>query len=410
MSHDLKHLVIYDSLLEDTLITDYYNLLKTEDEKLKKDIYYGLVRRLLRLNQSIHDYILIKMAETENPILERLSHEGTRAVDVDYACLKNDLIILSWFMNQGVDEIVNSIDNQHELMRHFSTVASTDSCVKAYSDFFEAINDKPIFHEQCDDFIELLRIYGTGRYANSIAFYLNSKDVLVPIEKYEPLDWEHIYDYDLHKDKLWRNTAALVEGRPFHHALLVGASGTGKSSCVKAVAKRFSDKKIRLIQLYKGQLRKLPELLESLSKSVFKFILFIDDLSFEVNEDEYKFLKSFIEGGIANEADNVAFYVTSNRRHLIKEIRSEREGDIHLQDFIQEMTSLSDRFSLNLTFEKLTQKAYFAMVVQMFDDEGIAYTREELEIEAKRWSLRHGGMSGRVANQYVKHIQMMNGK
>lgn len=153
----------------------------------------------------------------------------------------------------------------------------------------------------------------------------------------------------------------------------------------------------------------MPKLLESLSDSVFKFVLYIDDLSFEVNEDEYKFLKSFIEGGIANDASNVAFYVTSNRRHLIKEVRSEREGDIHLQDFIQEMTSLSGRFGLNLTFESLTQKAYYQMVRQMVEDEGLKVDLETLDIEAKkRWSLRHGGgMSGRIANQFVKHLQMI---
>lgn len=408
MSYDLKHLVIYDGLLEDTLISDYDRFLKTNDEQLKKELYYGLVRRMLRLNQSIHDYILVKMAESDNPILERLSHRNGTVSEVDYACLKNDLAILSFLLNQDLTHQIKLIDNQHELMQHFLESRHVDPMIKSYTNFFEGIDDKPIFHEQCDDFIDIIRRHGTGKYATNLAFYMNHHHNLVPIDKYEPLEWEHIYDYPMQKERLLKNTKALVEGRPFHHVLLVGASGTGKSSCVKAVAKLYNSEKLRLIQLYKGQLRQLPELLESLSKSVFKFIIFIDDLSFEVNEDEYKFLKSFIEGGIANDADNVAFYVTSNRRHLIKEVRSEREGDIHLQDFIQEMTSLSDRFGLNLTYEKLTQKAYFKMVVQMFDDENIPYELEALELEAKRWSLRHGGMSGRVANQYVKHIQMMN--
>jgi uncharacterized protein len=119
------------------------------------------------------------------------------------------------------------------------------------------------------------------------------------------------------------------------------------------------------------------KLLKRLAKSPFRFILFIDDLSFEVNEDDYKFLKSFIEGGIMNDAENVAFYVTSNRRHLIKEMRQEREQDIHLQDFIQEMTSLSDRFGLTLTYEPLTQKAYFEMIQKMCDDVGLVIPREQ---------------------------------
>ena len=243
-----------------------------------------------------------------------------------------------------------------------------------------------------------------------MAFYLNKSGGLTPIEHYEPMAWDHIYDYEHQKHQLYANTKALVEGRTFQHALLVGASGTGKSSSVKGVVQAFGHQKLRLIQLHKGQMERLPKLLNTLAKSAFKFILFFDDLSFEVNEDSCKLLKTYMEGGVTDVAGNIAFYVTTNRRHLIKEVRSEREGDIHLADFIQEMTSLSKRFGLTLTYEGLTQKAFFTMVQQMLEENQMFMEREEMEVKARQWSLRNGGMSGRVARQFVADIQMKDGE
>ena len=276
--------------------------------------------------------------------------------------------------------------------------------MSAYKDFFHSDEGPAV--ARADAFIGLLKKYGTGEFAVNDAYYINQNNALVPVEHFEPLAWENIYDYQVQKEKLIQNTKALVEGRPFHHALLVGASGTGKSSSVKGVVNLFCDRKLRLIQLYKGQLTNLPWLMKKLSSSTFTFVIFIDDLSFEVNEDDYKLLKSYIEGGVVNEAQNIAFYVTSNRQHLIKEDRSDREGDIHIQDFIQEMTSLSRRFGLRLTYDKLTQKSYFNMVAKMLEDEGVVIDREEMEAEARKWSMRHSGMSGRIAAQFVREIMM----
>lgn len=406
MSHNLNQLVIYTELEHDSVLNDYYTLITTKETVVAKKAYYDLVRGLLMNGKSLYEHILGLLTESFSPMLERLSHSTYEITELDYACLKNDLMILSWLFHFDAKDLLKSIDNQYRLMSYMMTMNQSNAQINDYGQFFGSIKDKPIFHEQCNEFARLIKKYGTGQYAGSYAFYLDHEEKLVPILKYKPLPWDQIYDYEVQKEKLYNNTKALVSGKPFHHALLVGASGTGKSSSVKAVAQLFKDDKLRLIQLYKGQLKSLPKLLEALIKTPFKFILFIDDLSFEVNEDEYKFLKSFIEGGIANEATNVAFYVTSNRRHLIKEIRSDREGDIHLHDFIQEMTSLSGRFALNLTFDGLTQRAYYEMVHKMVRELGIMIPKDELEVEAKRWSMRHGGMSGRIANQLVKHIQM----
>ncbi|MDF1617738.1 ATP-binding protein [Petrocella sp. FN5] len=407
MSHQLKNLVIYSKLEKDSIVYNYYNLISKEDYNERQKSYFNLVKDLVQCGKTLMEHIMLLMIEAENHIISKLIDENYQLTEFDYACIKNDLMIINWLIHYDVDQAIHDIDNQHGLLTFLLSKTSQHSQVNCYLDFFKTVRDKPIFHQQCDDFVVMIRSQGTGRFSSHVAYYLTTNNTIMPVEKYQPLKWSHIYDYDIQKERLKKNTEAFVKSKFYHHALLVGASGTGKSSSIKAIVDLYKDKRLRLIQLHKGQLSQLPSLIEELKTSNLKFIIFIDDLSFEVNEDEYKFLKSFIEGGVLNETNNVAFYVTSNRRHLIKEIRSDREGDIHLQDFIQEMTSLSDRFGLYLTFESLTQKAYLEMVFKMIQEEKLEYDRKWVEGEAKKWSIRQGGMSGRVANQFVKQLHMI---
>lgn len=402
---NLHELVLYEDLNRDKVIDSYVALLNASYSGERHNAYFKLVKELLSVGMSFEVYLYTCLIKSDNSLLEQLSHADYKATSLDRACLANDITIIRKLITSEAESKIVEVDDAHQMLRHLMSDEALSPSHSAYKNFFQ-LHEAKTLDEQCDLFIELLHRYGCGRFASQTVFYLDRDDSFVPVEDFSPLQWAHIYDYETQKEQLLNNTKALVEGRPFHHCLLVGASGTGKSSSVKAVVDYFSDQQLRLIQLYKGQLRSLPKLLKTLSKSMFKFVLFIDDLSFEVNEDDYKLLKSYIEGGIVNEASNIAFYVTSNRQHLIKEIRSDREGDIHLQDFIQEMTSLSRRFGLRLTFDKLQQKDYFEMIARMLEDEGITYERSKMEIEARQWSLRHGGMSGRIANQFVKQLQM----
>ncbi|PKM65957.1 MAG: hypothetical protein CVU95_13375 [Firmicutes bacterium HGW-Firmicutes-2] len=407
MSHQLKNLVIYTSFERDSIVCNYYNLITKEDYNERQRSYFNLVKDLVSCGKKLMEHIMFLMIESENQIISKLVDEHYRLTEFDYACIKNDLMIINWLVHYDVAQAIHDIDNQHGLLTFLLEKTSQHSQVTCYLDFFTVVRDKPIFHQQCDDFVVLMKSQGTGRFSSHIAYYMTVDNTIMPIEKYEPLKWSLIYDYDIQKERLRKNTEAFVKSKFYHHALLVGASGTGKSSSIKAIVDLYKDQRLRLIQLHKGQLGQLPALIEEIKNSSLKFIIFMDDLSFEVNEDAYKFLKSFIEGGILNETKNVAFYVTSNRMHLIKEVRSDREGEIHIQDFIQEMTSLSDRFGLFLTFESLSQKAYLEMVFKMIDEEKLDYDRSWVEVEAKKWSLRQGGMSGRVANQFVKQLHMI---
>jgi predicted AAA+ superfamily ATPase len=291
---------------------------------------------------------------------------------------------------------------EHEPIDHKQAVIS------AHKSFFDSIDSLEL-DQRAETFVEILKKYGVGRFALNHGFLVKTSEdepEFIGIENIVTLDWDEIYLYERQKDALFKNTKAFVEGYSSQNALLVGGSGTGKSTSVKTVAKLFAQEGLRLVQMQKGQLIFLPKVLSLIKNQGFRFILFIDDLSFEANEDEYKFLKSFIEGSISDDLSHVVFYVTSNRRHLIKEIRTERENDIHLQDFIQEMTSLSDRFGLTLIYENLDQKEYFSMVKAMAEKEGLSIEEEQLIHDARIYAMRHGKMSGRVANQFIKQVKL----
>jgi len=412
----MERLIIYRELNKDPIISSYNHMLHNSgDERLTN--YYDIIGQLLILGKSLKGYIFHKMILTEHPILLSIA-SGNKISAFDKKCIRHDLSIVSSLLNGDIGEIISDIADKQELF--YEIYGELEDPIEiAYNHFFDSLaeilyidynnghsSDDRLTNYNVTEFIELIVKYGVGIYALHQVFYLKDTLELKPISTFEPRPFEMIYGYELEKTKLDNNTEAFIRGLSCHNALLVGASGTGKSSSVKAILKKYENTKLRLIQLTKSQLKYLPMVMKLIGQTEFKFIIFIDDLSFEVNEDDYKFLKSFIEGGITNEATNVVFYITSNRRHLIKEIRSERENDIHLNDFIQEMSSLSDRFGLTLFYQPPDQKLYYRMVEMMFKEAGMTYNQELVLLEAKQWSLRHGGMSGRVAEQFVKHYKM----
>jgi predicted AAA+ superfamily ATPase len=401
----LEELIIYTPLSNDPIINKYIAFIEGTHTAQIRKAYFDLVKDLIGEEMSFETYLYTKMLEVDNKVLERLSQESYDINVLDKACLKNDLEIIHRIVKSDINGKIGAVEDSQNILGQLITKESASTMINAYKNYFHAKLDLEK-DEAINQFIQLIRTYGTGLFAKNHVFYINQQDQLIPVRGFSPLPWDEIYDYKFQKEALKNNTKALAEGRPYHHVLLEGASGTGKSSSVKAVAELYKNQKLRLIQLYKSQLRALPNLLELLNGSIFKFIIFIDDLSFEANDDDYKLLKSYIEGGIINEATNIAFYVTSNRQHLIKEVRSDREGDIHLEDSIQETTSLSARFGLHLTYMKMNQKEYLAMIAKMLEKENMLYDPEKMELEAKRWSLLHRGMSGRIAMQFVKHLKM----
>ncbi|NJP08314.1 MAG: ATP-binding protein [Leptolyngbyaceae cyanobacterium RU_5_1] len=216
--------------------------------------------------------------------------------------------------------------------------------------------------------------------------------------------------YEAQRDALLKNTEFLLNGYPALHVLLYGSRGSGKSSLVKALLNPYGDRGLRLIEVAKSDLRDLPAIADRLRPLPQKFILFVDDLSFEEDEDTYKALKVVLEGSLTARPQNVVVYATSNRRHLIREFFGDRprpqdSDEVHAWDTVQEKLSFSDRFGLTLTFEPPDQPTYLQIIHHLAHQVGISLSNEELEHRALQWATRHNGRSGRTARQFIDFLQ-----
>ena len=211
------------------------------------------------------------------------------------------------------------------------------------------------------------------------------------------------------KKQLLDNTRAFVMGYPANNALLYGDSGTGKSSSIKAVLNEFYDSGLRMIEIYKHQFSMLGAVISHIKNRNYRFIIYIDDLSFEEHEIEYKFLKAVIEGGVETKPDNILIYATSNRRHIIKETWSDRNdmefsGEVHRSDTMEEKLSLSSRFGVLINYSSPDRNEFFEIVKTLAERDNIDMDEETLLKEANKWELRHGGLSGRTARQFVNYL------
>ena len=209
-------------------------------------------------------------------------------------------------------------------------------------------------------------------------------------------------DYERERQIIIDNTKALLSGKPAANILLTGDAGTGKSSTVKAVANALWEDGLRIVEVRKDQLRVIPKILDELSENPLKFILFIDDLSFLKDDDNFNTLKAVLEGSVTAKSSNVVIYATSNRRHIIKETFSDRDGDdIHRNDTMQELVSLSERFGIHVTFSKPNKETYLHIVHHLAEENGIGMPNTELDLLAERFALERGGRSARLARQFV---------
>ena len=243
---------------------------------------------------------------------------------------------------------------------------------------------------------------GYGPFARHTMFTVEN-GALVPVRYPDPQRLSELPGYEREREKVIANTRALLEGRPANNVLLYGDAGTGKSSTVKAIANEFAADGLRLVEVKKNQLYQLPALMDELANNPLKFILFIDDLSFTANDDNFAALKAILEGSVGGRAQNIAVYATSNRRHLIKETLTDRTGDdIHESDTRQELMSLSARFGLTITFASPDRDRYLYIVGQLAKQYGLDMDERELNVRSEAFAIRMGGRSARVAKQFVE--------
>ena len=285
------------------------------------------------------------------------------------------------------------------------TAANVD---ESFNELLRRLESLTTAEEIADAFIEHWKKFGYGDIAAYRAFRWDavSKNI-VGIRHFETIRLDDLIGYAHQKELLTGNTTAFVSGKPANNVLLVGARGTGKSSGVKALVNEYYSQGLRLVQITKPQLKSLPDLMETLRKFLSKrFIIFLDDLSFEESEAEYKYLKSAIEGGVESRPENVLIYATSNRRHLIRETwrdRSEDHDELYRDDSANETISLSDRFGLIIHYYAPTQAEYLEIIRSMLKRRGIELDAETLRIEGLRWEMSHSGRNGRTAQQFVNN-------
>jgi len=247
--------------------------------------------------------------------------------------------------------------------------------------------------------------YGYGIFSSYGMFRLSDEKEIEPIVSADKIGMNTFIGYEAQREKVVANTRAFVEGRPAANTLLCGDAGTGKSSTVKAVVNAFFDEGVRLIELRKDQLRFLPYVMGKISGNPLKFIIFIDDLSFNQNDDNFSMLKAALEGSASAKADNAVIYATSNRRHIIKESFGDREGDdVHVNDTLQETLSLSERFGLTVLYSKPDKKLYLEIVRRLAERFGVTMDVKELEIKAEEFALRKGNRSARCAEQFINSL------
>lgn len=252
--------------------------------------------------------------------------------------------------------------------------------------------------------------YGVGKLGLHKAFRVEHKEdgaKIIPITKIAHVHLDDLVGYEIAKTKLIENTEAFVEGRRANNCLLFGDAGTGKSSSIKAVLNQYYDRGLRMIEVYKHQFQDLNDIISQVKSRNYKFIIYMDDLSFEEFEIEYKYLKAVIEGGLERRPENVLIYATSNRRHLIRETfrdKADRDEELHTNDTVQEKLSLVARFGVTIYFGRPEKKEFQEIVRQLAQRSGIEMPEEELLLAANKWELSHGGLSGRTAQQFIDYL------
>ena len=262
-----------------------------------------------------------------------------------------------------------------------------------------------------DKLTQFYKEFGVGKLGLHKAFRVEHPDnagvQIVPITNIAHVHLDDLVGYEIAKKKLIDNTEAFVMGRRANNCLLFGDAGTGKSSSIKAILNQYYDQGLRMIEVYKHQFKDLNDVIAQIKNRNYKFIIYMDDLSFEEFEIEYKYLKAVIEGGLERKPENVLIYATSNRRHLIRETfrdKADRDEELHTNDTVQEKLSLVARFGVTIYFGSPDKKEFQEIVRVLARKGGIDMPEEELLLEANKWELSHGGLSGRTAQQFVDYL------
>ncbi len=433
MNEIVSNLLVYGSLPEDSILwqlADICEKLKnqTETKAALRSRVFHQVKNLLTVATDYafdknlwHNYLTFLLITNENPfslVCEKMgAQEGTvnnfvthdfdmfkELFDYDFSWLEKELSIdcftqLTHYQAIRKKELMYN-KNVSEKVRTLSEKLET---AESGADFFKYVT-------------EFYKDYGVGMFGLNKAFRIaengDGSVRFLPINNMDAVMLDDLIGYELQKKKLVENTQAFCDGKAANNVLLFGDSGTGKSTSIKAIVNQFYPQGLRMIEIYKHQFKDLSTIIAQIKNRNYKFIIYMDDLSFEEFEIEYKFLKAVIEGGVETKPDNVLIYATSNRRHLIKETWKDRENmehseDLHRSDTMEEKLSLVNRFGLSIFYAKPNKEGFNEMAIALARRAGIApeaMADEEICYEANRFEMRGGGLSGRTAQQFANYL------
>ena len=303
--------------------------------------------------------------------------------------------------------IENAVKEELDTLSAFAALTSSDFAADmGYDGYLPAFDSEKIdLYSEYQTRLKSIEKYGYGIFTANCMFSVTDTGSVVPVATADETTVNDFIGYKEERQRVIDNTLAFLEGRSVSNILLYGDAGTGKSSTVKAVANHFFDEGLRLVEIRKTQLLLLPKVMAEISKNPLKFIIFIDDLSFNQNDNNFSMLKATLEGSASAKAKNAVIYATSNRRHIVKESFDEREGgDIHRNDTVQETLSLSERFGLTIRFAKPDKKLYLEIVHELADRHGVTMDRGELDIKAEAFALNRGYRSARCAEQFINTL------
>ena len=365
-----------------------------------------------------HNYLTFFMMMNENPFSLTCEKVGANEGSVN-ALVMEDFRIFKRLFDYDFSELESKLGiNCFSQISEYKAVEKKDLMynksvsekVRALSKKLEAAKDEQDFFNAITSFY---KDYGVGMFGLNKAFRIgekgNNEFEFLPINNMDQVTLDDLVGYEIQKKKLVDNTEAFVKGNKANNVLLFGDSGTGKSTSIKAIVNQYYDQGLRMIEIYKHQFKYLSAIIAHIKNRNYKFIIYMDDLSFEEQETEYKFLKAVIEGGVETRPDNILIYATSNRRHLIKESWNDRNdqdntNDRHHSDTVEEKLSLVNRFGVTINYSKPTPKEYFNIVIELAHRSGVKMSDDELRAEANKWELSHGGISGRTAQQFINYV------